>query len=123
MTMTTGAATTLLGNIAGARPMGHDGVAADALIAVPLALFQSLLAQLPAAQAAHAQSPLGSPTAQLNTAQQPGAWYAPGSPYGPAFGSPYGSPYGQHSWYGGLPGIGAGQVMPFQVIPGGVGYR
>ena len=140
MTMTSGAATTLLGNIAGGRPMGHDGAAADALIAVPVGLFQSLMAQ----------SALGSSFGQVG--QQQGGWYGGpvagpiGHPYGTVQGSPYGNAFGSpyaatrphdlvavpahlfHSLIaqqqGGGYGIGAaGHVAPFQVIPGGYGYR
>lgn len=104
MMMTPGAATTLLGNVAGgARPhLGHDGMTQDALIAVPLGLFNSLI-------------------------NQTGGWIGNqigygqhfGGHYGQQFAGPWAGQYGQqfgNPWSG---QYGAG-IAPFQVLSNGM---
>jgi hypothetical protein len=92
MMTTHGAATTLLGNIAGGiRPqMGHDGAAQDALIAVPASLFNALLGQV-GGWMGNQIGQVGAPQAMQQQGIQGGAGHGIQGP------APYGAQVGQQA--------------------------
>jgi hypothetical protein len=147
--MTPGAATTLLGDIAGGarHPMGPDFAGQDALIAVPAGLFNTLLNQTGAwigntgtwgSQQPHhfgghhghhqQMGPFGAPWQYANP------WATQyGNPYAAQYGNPYAGQFGMGQYGPGQYGMGpvgqwgnpyAGQftggAFPFQVLVNGI---